>query len=67
MYIFPQRLQELMKEFNLTQVQLSIDTNIPQPTIARWLANICKPTIENFISLAKYFKCSIDYLVGLVD
>ncbi len=67
MYKFPERLKELMIETNVNQVQLSKETKIPQPTIARWLADERRPNIEYLMILAQYFKCSIDYLVGLTD
>lgn len=67
MYKFPVRLKELMNETNLSQNQLSKLTSIPQPTIARWLNDICKPSIDCLIVLSAFFKCSIDYLVGVVD
>ncbi len=67
MYKFPERLKDLMIELNLTQNKLSKEVSIPQPTIARWLADQCRPSVDNLITLANYFKCSIDYLVGLSD
>lgn len=67
MYKFPERLNELMIEFNINQLRLSKETKIPQPTIVRWLADKHRPTVDCLITLATYFKCSIDYLVGMVD
>ncbi len=67
MYNFPKRLGELMKEYGLSQNKLSIETGISQSEIARWLMNERKPNVDCLITLAKYFKCSIDYLVGLED
>lgn len=67
MYKFPERLKSLMIELNLSQYQLSKETSLPQSSIARWLADEYKPSVDCLIVLAKYFKCSIDYLVGLVD
>ena len=64
---FAERLKELMKEMNLSQNKLSKETGISQPQIARWLQKSTTPNIEFLIILAKYFKCSIDYLVGLED
>ena len=67
MYKFPERLKELMDEININQVQLSKDTKIPQSTIARWILNQRTPNVYYLITLSKYFKCSIDYLVEMVD
>ena len=67
LYQFPDRLKDLMLETNLNQNQLSRETGITQATISRWLSNSRRPTVECLITLALYFKCSIDYLVGLSD
>ena len=67
MYKFPDRLKSLMLELNLSQNQLSKETKIPQSTVARWLSNQQTPNVYNLITLSQYFKCSIDYLVGMVD
>ena len=67
MYKFPERLKELMLEKNLSQHQLSKDTAISQPAIARWLSDVRRPNVDALITLSQYFKCSIDFLVGLVD
>lgn len=62
---FADKLKELMQENNLSQSKLSKETGISQSNIARWLACLHEPNMTNLILLAKYFKCSIDFLVGL--
>lgn len=64
---FCERLKELRLENNLTQVQLSKKTGISQAGIAKWETGDRTPNVECLITLAKFFKCSIDYLVGLSD
>lgn len=63
----PERIKELREENNLTQVEFCKKINVSQPTVARWESGERVPTLEFLIILAKFFKCSIDYLVGLED
>ena len=67
LYKFPSRLKELMEECNISQNKLSKETGIAQSQIARWLKNETRPNIDFLMTLAQFFKCSIDYLVGLED
>lgn len=66
-YKFDKNLKELMQEQNLSQNKLAKETGLKQSVIARWLSNKQKPSADALIILALYFKCSIDYLVGLED
>lgn len=61
------RLKELREEKNLSQRALAKELGISQAAIARWEANLQTPSIDTAISLAMYFKVTIDYLVGLEE
>ena len=63
--IFKERLKALRNEKNVTQEQMAEETQLSQAGIAKWETGDRTPTMECLIILAKYFKCSIDYLVGL--
>ena len=43
------------------------ELGIPEPKLSKWKNNHIEPDINDLIMLAKYFKVSIDYLVGLED
>ena len=64
---FSERLKDLRKERNLTQTQLSQETNISQPAIAKWESGDRSPNIDYVIILAKFFDVTTDYLLGLED
>lgn len=64
---FCERLKELREEKNLSQRSLAKELGISQAAIARWEANLQTPSIDTAISLATYFKVTIDYLVGLEE
>lgn len=64
---FAQRLKQLREENGLTQEALAKATNISQAGIAKWETGDRTPSLDNFVTLAVFFKCSMEYLVGLED
>ena len=64
---FPERLKLLRKEMGLTQTELAEKLGLKQATVAKWEEGERTPYIDYFIELAKFFNCTIDFLVGLVD
>lgn len=64
---FADRLKLLRLENNLSQNQLAKILQINQSNVSVWEAGKELPRAEYLIILAKYFKCSVDYLLGLED
>ena len=64
---FGDRLKEIRMESNLTQTELSKKTGISQAAIAKWESKDRTPSMDCLIILAKFFKVSTDYLLGLED
>ena len=62
-----ERIRELMKEENLTQVELANKIGLKQNTISAWLLNKKEPSIRSLWLVADYFNVDIDYLVGRKD
>lgn len=67
MKIFAERLKELRKEKNLSQQQMAEILFIKQQSYARYEKNTSEPSYEMLVTIAKYFKVSIDYLLGVTD
>ena len=65
--IVAERIRELMKEENLTQVALAERVGLKQNTISAWLLKKKEPSIKSLWLLADYFNVGIDYLVGRSD
>ena len=64
--LFP-RVRDLREDHDLTQRQMAEYLQIHQTTYSDYeLGNLNIP-IEVFIKLARFYKTSIDYLVGLTD
>ena len=64
---FAENIRSLLKENSLSIAELAVLTNIPRTTINSWLNQNCTPKIEYLTLLSKYFKRSIDYLLGVED
>lgn len=61
---FSERLKELRKQAQLTQVDVAEKLGISQPAYASWERGAKKPTQENLVKIAQVLNVSVDYLVG---
>ena len=58
-------LKRLMKRYAIEDTELSKETGVPAPTINRLKNNAqMNPTLRNLLPIAKYFKVSVEELVG---
>ena len=64
---FCERLRDLRIEKNIGQVELAASIGVSKGIISLWENGLREPKLSNLITLAQYFKVSIDYLVGLED
>lgn len=63
MSYFAINLKTLRNEYNLSQLQLAKALNVSKGMISFWENNIYEPTATNIITIANYFKVSIDDLL----
>lgn len=59
------RIKELRKEKNLSQIQLASQIGVSQKAIDYWELGTNEPKSSYIIKLAKYFDVSADYLLGI--
>ena len=64
---FYQVLKELRAYSKLSQVELADKLGVTQTAIAKWESGDREPSIDVLISIADFFDCTIDYLVGRED
>ena len=63
-----QRLQDLMKEYKITQAELASKIGVTESSISRFLNGTKnKLTIEQIISIARIFNVSSDFLLCLTN
>lgn len=65
--MFGERLNELLKEKNLSQNQLSKKIGYTQRAISKWILNQSEPTESAIRNCAIYLNVTTDYLLGLED
>ena len=63
MNYFSINLRNLRSELNLSQLQLAKELTVNKGTISFWENNIYEPTATNIITIANFFKVSIDDLL----
>lgn len=56
------RIFDLMKKKNITQVQLATYLNIKQGTVAGWKQRNCPPPIEQILKIIELLDTSITYI-----
>ncbi len=59
------KIKVLRLKLKITQAELALKISIPQSTISKWENGKREPSINQLITLAKFFKCTTDYLLGL--
>ena len=64
---FSERLKELRKERNMSQMDLALATKISQSAIAKWELDKTEPSASALIILSNFFGETTDFLLGLTD
>ncbi len=58
---------KILESKGISAYKLSKDTGITQGMISYWKKGERMPSAENLVTLADYFSCSVDYLLGRTD
>ena len=62
--MFAERLKELRKDKNMTQVQLAEELGVSKGTVAMWEIGKREPNFETLHRLSDIFDKRIDYILG---
>lgn len=65
--MFAKIFVEMLGKKNISAYRLSQETGITQGMISYWKNGERMPSAENLVTLADYFGCSVDYLLGRTD
>ncbi len=60
---FRERLFDLRRQAGLSQEELANLVGVTRQAVQKWEAGTSRPDMDNLVSLAEYFKVSLDYLV----
>ena len=63
--VFGENLKTLRIEKGVGQVELAKELGVSKGIISLWENGLREPNMSSLIVIAKYFKVSIDFLVGL--
>ena len=61
------RLRDLREDRDLNQTQVAEILNTTQTQYSRWERGAQEIPLRHFITLAKFYKVSLDYLAGLTN
>lgn len=64
---FYQRLKDLREDKDLNQTQIANILNTTQQTYSLWEKGSREIPFHHVITLAKFYKCSTDYIAGLTN
>ena len=64
MVTFNQRLKDLRKENNISQLELAKLLNMTKMAISHWESGHSEPSISQLIEISNYFDVTVDYLIG---
>lgn len=67
MSIISDRLKTLRNQKGVTQKQIAEYLDIAPNSVQRFEYGTTRPSLDNLIALAEYYKVSLDYLVGRTD
>ena len=67
MFMFHLRLRDLREDNDLTQKEVAAYLGIDQRTYSNYETEKRSMPMEQYRSLAIFYKTSVDYLVGLAD
>ena len=62
--LFHEKLFELRKKEELTQVELAEALHVSRQAVSKWEMGTAFPDVENLLLLSKFFSVSVDYLVN---
>ena len=66
MYLY-QRLRDLREDNDKKQIEIAILLNTTVQQYSRYEKGVRELPMHHFITLAKFYNVSLDYLAGLVD
>ena len=64
---FGNRLNELLREHNVSQSVLAKHIDVSQRAVSKWINHQAEPTASSIIRCANYFSVTTDYILGVTD
>ena len=63
---FSERLRTLFEQSGVSQYQFIVQTKTSWSVLYNWLIGKTLPSVDNLVKVAKFFDCSVDFVLGRV-
>ena len=64
---YRERMRELREDHDLTQADIADLLQTTRQQVSKWETGVQMMGVDKYITLAKYYNVSVDYLLGLID
>ena len=61
------RIKHCREKSNLSQKYVAVALGVAAPSVSNWESGKTKPSMDNYVNLAKLFGVSVEYLLGMAD
>lgn len=61
------RIKQCREKSNLSQKYVAVALGVAAPSVSNWESGKTKPSMDNYVNLAKLFGVSVEYLLGVAD
>lgn len=61
------RIRQCREDAKMSQKYVSVVLGVAGPSVSNWESGKTKPSMENYVNLAKLFKVPVEYLLGVSD
>lgn len=61
------RLKSIREDNDLTQAEVAEILQTTRQQVGKWETGVQMMGVDRYITLAKYYNVSVDYLLGLID
>ncbi len=62
-----ERLKSVREDHDLTQMDIAALLKTTRQQVSKWETGVQMMGVDKYITLAKYYNVSADYLLGLID
>lgn len=60
-----ERIKELRQSYGMSQVELAKHLGVSKQCVSNWENDNVLPSVDMLVQIAKYFRVTCDYLMGL--
>ena len=61
------RIKQCREKSNLSQKYVAVALGVAAPSVSNWESGKTKPSLDNYVNLARLFGVSVEYLLGVTD